>query len=183
MPLDVFQADRLVEQAGQICLPIVADPALPALVKFSRFYDVIARWKIDRKEFLLALLRVWYIDDNALLRQKVMAAGTQLYARCFTAIIQQGIAEGVLATPFAQEAGEIAFSLLTALGERIARVILSDEPPAQALPRTQAILAAYTDAFERVVGAPPNSLHIMDAETLREWFVTTPASAVVPAPQ
>jgi AcrR family transcriptional regulator len=175
--------DRMIEQAEQICLPIVEDPDLPTLEKFARFYEVIARWKTDRKDFLLALLRVWYIDDNALLRQKVMAAGTSIYTLYFTTIIQQGIAEGVLSTPFAQEAGEIAFSLLIALGERITRVILSDEPRPEALQRTQAILAAYTDAFERVVGAPPNSIHIMDAETLREWFVPTPESVSAPAPQ
>jgi hypothetical protein len=31
-------------------------------------------------------------------------------------------------------------------------------------------VAAYTDALERVLGAPAGSLTLMDAATLQEWF-------------
>ncbi len=32
-------------------------------------------------------------------------------------------------------------------------------------------IAAYTDALERVIGAPAGSLQLIDAETLREWVI------------
>jgi hypothetical protein len=33
------------------------------------------------------------------------------------------------------------------------------------------VVAAYNDALERVLGAPPGSLNLIDADTLNEWFV------------
>ena len=36
----------------------------------------------------------------------------------------------------------------------------------------QRTVAAYTDALERVLGAPPGSLSLVDDETLKEWVVS-----------
>jgi hypothetical protein len=33
-------------------------------------------------------------------------------------------------------------------------------------------IAALTDALERVLGTPPGALHLVDPETLKEWFVS-----------
>src|SRR4051794_14544761 len=54
--------DRMLQEAEQLLTPIVDDPQLPALEKFQRFFKASARWKSERKPFLLALMHVWYTD-------------------------------------------------------------------------------------------------------------------------
>ena len=66
--------ERLLTQAEQIILPIVQDENLPALEKIQRIFSTISRWKASQKEYLLALLSVWYSDDNAIVRQKMLTA-------------------------------------------------------------------------------------------------------------
>src|SRR5579883_1331842 len=70
--------ERMGEEALKILQPIVHDPQLPALDKFQRYLDTLNRWKVGRKDFFIALLRVWYADDNAIVRQKLDRKSTRL---------------------------------------------------------------------------------------------------------
>ena len=45
-------------------------------------------------------------------------------------------------------------------------------PKCDDLQRAESIAAAYNDALERVLGAPAGSLNLIDAQTLKEWFVS-----------
>src|SRR5690349_9269016 len=68
--------ERMQQEVEQIVQPIVQDPQLPALEKLHRFFATVSSWKTERKDFLLALLRIWYQDNNALVRQKLRTTGT-----------------------------------------------------------------------------------------------------------
>jgi AcrR family transcriptional regulator len=63
--------ERMQHESKQALLPIVQDPHLDALEKLQRFFDTSVRWKTARKAFLIELLRVWYTDHNAIVRQKL----------------------------------------------------------------------------------------------------------------
>ena len=39
-----------------------------------------------------------------------------------------------------------------------------------ALQRAEMMVIAYNDAVERILGAPKGSIHLMDTESLKEWF-------------
>ena len=58
------------------------------------------------------------------------------------------------------------------LGETLGRLLLSFELEHDDMLRIEGTVATYTDALERVLGAPKDSLQIVDAETLSEWFVS-----------
>jgi AcrR family transcriptional regulator len=161
--------ERMKEEAEEFLIPIAQDPHLPTLEKIQRFFDTAARWKTARKTYLLSLLRVWYADENAIVRQKVQASLIKETAPLLTGIIRQGIQEGILNTPFPDQAGEIVLFLLQSLGEAFIPLLLSGETKGDELQRTEGIVAAYTDALERILGAPKGSLQLMDNETLKEW--------------
>src|SRR5262245_8221715 len=69
--------ETLVERVGQEVLqlltPIVQDPHLSALEKLQRYIDTGVRWKTARKTLLIEVMRGWYVDHNAIVRQKMMA--------------------------------------------------------------------------------------------------------------
>jgi TetR/AcrR family transcriptional regulator, transcriptional repressor for nem operon len=168
--------EALIEQMRQeiepIILPIVDDPDLPALDKLHRFFNTTARWKTARKAYILSLLQVWYIDENALVRQKATTNVIKWVAPLLAGVIRQGIQEDTLATPFPDQSAEIVLSLLTSLGDAFKDLFFGNEPPSDKKQRATAVVAAYNDAMERVLSAPPGSLNLVDAETLNEWFVS-----------
>ena len=162
--------ERMGEEALHLLVPIVHDQALPALDKFQRYLATANRWKIGQKAFFLALLRVWFTDTNAIVRQKLLAIGIREIAPLLTEIIRQGVQEGVMTTTYPDQMGEVVASLAQDAGETIGALLLSFDPERAAIQRAERSVAAYTEAFERVLGVPAGSLTLVDDQTLKEWF-------------
>ncbi len=175
---DLLEAliDQMIEAVLQLVTPILEDPNRPAIEKFHRFLDATARWKTERKEYLLALFRNWYADENALVRQKQIDAIGREVAPLLTQIIRQGIQEGVFSTPFPEEASKMVLSVLQGLGDNIARMILTCDPSCDDLPYMSRLNAACSDGLERILGAPAGSLHLFDDELLKDWTVSSKES-------
>ncbi len=171
---DLLEAliDRMRQEAEPVILPVVNDPNLPALDKLHRFFDTGARWKTARKDYILSLTRVWYADDNALVRQKEQADLIRWATPLIVGIIRQGVQEGVFNTAFPDQVGELVLSLLYHIGDAMVGLIFSSEAREVELAYAEKLVAAYNDALERVLGAPAGSLNLMETETLKEWFVS-----------
>lgn len=163
--------ERIMDVVEQLLLPIVHDPHLPALEKFQRFCATLARWKTSQRTFLLALLRVWYTDENAIVRQKLHAANDKRTAPLLATIIRQGIQEGVMAVSYPDQIGEIVLSIMADLSEKLGRQLLSCEPNLATLHLMEETTAAYIEALERVLGVAKGSIYIVDSETLKLWVI------------
>lgn len=163
---------RIMDVVEQLLLPIVHDPHLSALEKFQRFCATLARWKTTQRTFLLALLRVWYTDDNAIVRQKLHTANDKRTVPLLTTIIRQGIQEGVMTVSYPDQIGEIVLSIMADLSEKLGMQLLSCEPDLATLQLMEDTTAAYTEALERVLGAARGSLYIVDSETLKLWVIS-----------
>ena len=85
--------DRAVDQLEQVLRPVVEDPALPALEKLNRFFARGSSWKVEHKAMLLPLMRVWYSDENVLVRQKVLDMAMGRLNPLLAAIFHQGLRE------------------------------------------------------------------------------------------
>ena len=163
--------DRMLQQAEAIVLPIADDPHLTALEKIQRYFDTVARWKTDRIDLMLALLRVWYTDDNILVRQKVTAQGLGVIMPPLTKIIRQGVEEGALATAYPDRVCEVIFSMMLAMSDKMAEILLAPATPKSILPQLESTLEVYTDAIEQVLGVSSGSLCLIDRKTLKKWAV------------
>ena len=163
--------ERMQQEALRLLSPIVENPHLPALEKLQRFFDTAVQWKTERKAFMIELTRVWYADHNAIVRQKMMAMLSRGAIPLLSEIFRQGIREGVFNIPFPDQVGAIYVALMQAVGDGFAELLLVDAPRGDELQRAERLVAAFTDALERVLGAPAGSLHLMDTESLKEWFV------------
>jgi hypothetical protein len=73
---------------------------------------------------------------------------------------------------YPEQVGEVVLSLALDLGETLGGLLLSFEPERDDMLHVKCIVAAYTDALERTLGAPRGSLQLVDDETLKEWFVS-----------
>jgi AcrR family transcriptional regulator len=168
--------DAMRDEALQILVPILHDPHLAALAKLQRFFDSASRWKTAQKSFVIALLRVWYTDDNAIVRQKLRASMVKQIGPLLTEVIQQGVQEGTFTALFPDQIGGVILPLMLDLSDTLAELLLSVGP--DDLQHIQLTVAAYTDALERVLGASTGSLQIVDEQTLREWMVSTHEEAM-----
>src|SRR5205085_6114725 len=119
--------ERIGQDAIQLLTPIVQDSHLPALEKLQRFFDAAVRWKTARKTIMIELLRVWYDDHNAIVRQKMMALWSRQALPLLTEIFHQGIQEGVLNIPFPDQVGIILLSFNQGIGDAFAELLLARE--------------------------------------------------------
>jgi AcrR family transcriptional regulator len=163
--------DRTGEEGMQLIRPVLTDPELNALQKLQIYFVSAMRWKTTQKAMLIPILRVWYSDDNALLRQKELAAGKKIMIPTLTDVLRQGIREGVLATPHPEQMVEVLVSLILGLSDALGELILAGQSGPTDLARVEATVMAYTYAIERALGAAPLSLKLIDMETMKQWFL------------
>ncbi len=162
--------NRMATQGIEVMTPIVEDEHLDATAKIMRLFNFAARWKTARKDVLLTLVKVWYADENALLRQKSQAALLPRISPLITQIIRQGNDEGVFHTRFPEQTCEIVFSLMMGIGDSMIKHLLQPDPHLEVIQYLEGLTTSYQDAIERVLGAAPGTLVLFDPSLLREWF-------------
>ena len=70
---------------------------------------------------MVTLGRVWYTDDNAIVRQKVDEAVREQRAPLLNEIVRQGIREGAFTIAYPDQAGDVILSLLQGMGNAHAK--------------------------------------------------------------
>ncbi len=162
--------EQMLDEAELVLRPIVEAKDLSAVEKMQRYLDTGGRWKVAQKAFMLDLLRVWHTDSNSLVRQKQETAAMKRIAPMLTEIISQGIAEGAFTTKYPDQFGSMILGLSRGIEEAISELLFAEEPPPDALQRLEAIMGAYSESFERILGAPAGSLPLGDGDILKEWL-------------
>jgi AcrR family transcriptional regulator len=166
--------ERMGERVEQLVLPIVHDRESGALDKLRRFFMALDQWKLAHKNLVFAFMRIWYGDENAIVRHKLYLARIKRLAPMLEEIISQGVEEGVLTAPYPDQTARMIISLFEDVAYATVELILATEHSPDDLPRLQRIVVATADALERVLGAPTGCLQYMTREELASWLV--PAS-------
>jgi AcrR family transcriptional regulator len=164
--------ERIQQESEKPLVSVIHDPRLTALEKLHRFFTTLDQMRIDQKSSVIELLRVWFTDNNAIVRQKVDEAVTERRTPLLNEVVYQGIREGVFTTRYPDQAGEIILSMLQGMGYTHARLLLSIDHISKEESCIQAIVnthAAYMDAIERVLGAPSGCLYRNNTESVRVW--------------
>src|SRR5262249_50330977 len=120
--------ERMSGEAEALLTPIAHDPHLPALDKLRRVFLALADWKTTRRAGVSAVLGVWYADDNAIVREKARAAMATRVAPLLSVIVQQGVREDVLATPYPDAVAGVAVALVQELSDALGRRLLAGGP-------------------------------------------------------
>src|SRR5215467_1763945 len=163
--------ERIVETATAELAPVADDPDRSALQKLEGVFGGLARWKAERKELLLALMRVWLSDENAIMREKSRQLTTIRLTPLLARIVRQGNAEGVFRTGSAEHVAAVFMSLVLGANETASRLFVAFQAGDISIENVERTLAAYVAAFERLLGLAPGSWPVEYAGTLREWFV------------
>jgi AcrR family transcriptional regulator len=174
--LEALVERMAAEQVETAFLSIMQDPHMTALEKLHWYFDMSTQWKTAKKDFVMELVKVWYSDENALARQKMLARTVKYLGPFFTEIISQGVREGLFTTPYPEFASQMTINMIYDLAYKSGQLLVSDHSESAeakqsaSLQRAEILFAAYSDALERVLGAPKGSIHLMADETMKVWF-------------
>jgi AcrR family transcriptional regulator len=152
---------------------IVDDPDLPALEKFRRFFATLDRARIELQPVIADLMRVWFADENAIVREKTDEVFVQRRAPLLNAIVRQGIQEGVFTTPFPDQAGLIILSITHGMGNAVLKLVLAFEQDRHQLHYIDDIVAANAaaaEAIERLLGASSHCMVRPTADDVIAWL-------------
>lgn len=161
--------ERMVIAATEAVAPVVADTSLSAPDKLARLFSGIARWKAERKDLVMALLRVWYSDDNAIARDKLRQRMIDRLAPMLGTIIAQGNAEGGFSVR-SPDSARVIVTLLQGAQDLAVELFFARQANAIPFDAVEGSFFAYTGALERILGVLPGSLRLIDESTLRMWF-------------
>jgi len=169
--------DRLADAVAARLAPVATEPGVAAVDKLGRFFAALAGWKSRRRDLLVALLRVWQSDDNAIVRQKLRPGIADRIAPLLVGVVDQGVREGVFTAPYPDRTARLIVSLVQDLNDQFATLMLAvtAQAPGQEDRRgpmrtVEHTVTAYTDALERILGAPTGSVLLVDPDVLRPWF-------------
>lgn len=162
--------DHIVAAAMEAVSPIVANPTLSAPQKLERLFSGIAGWKAERRELMLALLKVWYSDDNAIVRDKVRRSTVTGLVPLLFVIVEQGRVEGVFSTSSPDGAARAVVALLLGAQDMAGELFFVRQAGEIPFEVVAARFAGLAEALTRVLGAPIGSLSLIDDATLRLWF-------------
>jgi AcrR family transcriptional regulator len=161
--------ERMTETVLETLAPLVDDPTTTAIEKFEGIFAGIARWKGDRPDLVVELLRVWLSDENAIVREKYRHSITAKLVPLLSEIVAQGIAEGFTARS-PRETARVVVSLILGANQTAVDLYVARQADAVTFDEVLRNFAAYTDALERILGTPPGSLRLADEATLRHWY-------------
>ncbi len=162
--------ERMISDMEPHLRLIVNDTSSSALEKLQRYYETAVRWKTEQKEIIFELIRIWYADENIIVRQKLTAKSLARITPLLTEIIQQGVDEGVFNTAYPEFISQVNLYLLQGLSDAFVELLFAPKVDPAALQKSIALFAAYNDALVRILGAPKNSIQLMDQDTLADWF-------------
>jgi AcrR family transcriptional regulator len=162
--------DRFADGAMAGLAPVLADPDLPALRKLEKVFAGIARWKADQKELVLAILEVWNSDGNAIVREKLRRLTERIMVPLLSAVVRQGVNEGVFLVDSPTETAMVLVSLMEGFQQQASDLFIARQAGTVTFEVVQRSVAANTEAFERILGIPKGSLTLTSEPTLRFWF-------------
>jgi len=169
---DLLEAiiERISDAAIASLHPAIDAPDLSSLQRFELVFGGIARWKSERTELVMALIETWTADDNAIVREKSRKNVVGRMVPLLASIIAQGQAEGRFAGLDPEATGRVLVALMLGANETATDLYFGRQAGVVSFETVECRLAAFQQAFERVLDLPSGSLVLVDRAVLVQWF-------------
>ena len=170
--LDLLEAvvDRMGDAVEATWADPLTRPGLSAQERLESVFALTAQWKNARKELVLGILDAWMSDRNAIVREKFR----QLVARRMTGllerILRQGVEDGDFTVADPESTAKVIVALIQGTQEWAGELFIARQDGRATYEEVKRSFAAYSEAFERIVGLPRHSVHFVSEETLQLWF-------------
>jgi AcrR family transcriptional regulator len=161
---------RMVEQAWAMLASIVDDPELTAVEKLDGLFSGLAEFKAERRELVLRIIETWRSDDNAIVREKFRRATIGRLSPLLGTIIRQGIDEGSFDSSDPDPLAAVLAALVMGANEAAFDLYVARQAGDIELSEVERRLAAFSNAFERLLGLRQGSLPLANPEVIHQWY-------------
>ncbi len=144
-----------------------------ALEEARSMLSFILAFKTENRRLMMAYAKVFYRDENILLRHSLERSYAERLVPIFAHVIEQGVREGVFDVEDPTETAEvILFLMYGGLGERIGPMLNAvDEHPEYLDVILKKVLAVET-AMGRILGIKGGTFKIYDIEAVKRFFAS-----------
>jgi len=162
--------ERMADEATPTVQPMLDDPDRTAIDKLERLIQGMAAFKAERKDLVLGILQVWLSNDNAVVRERARRLVRTRLQPWLDGIVRQGLAEGAFSSGYPDQLASVLTTLVQGMSELASELWVGRQLGSVTLEEVTRTFDAYHEAFERIAGARPGSLHFLDEPTLEFWF-------------
>ena len=167
--LEAWSEDMLVQYRGVIG-GLLDQPGLNAKTKWETLLRRTHQWEIGQKDIMLSFFRIINMDENLQLKHNFMQKVSALLAEYYEAILCQGNEERVFDVPSPDVTARLMVSVVNGFSEELTRKMLSNDKISELLDEVVVEVKATQLVLERMVGATPGSLPLIDDQLLQAWF-------------
>jgi hypothetical protein len=115
-------------------------------------------------------MKVWYSDDNAIVREKLRHEQIHRVTPHIAAIIRQGVSEGTFALADPDQMARVVLALILDTGDEAGELFVARQAGQIDYDTVLRRFETYQLALERLLGVSPGTLQVIDPEMLRLWF-------------
>lgn len=163
-------SDDMLDQYRQVIGGLVEDPNLSALTKWEILLRRTNQWEIGQKEIMLGFFKIINMDENLQLKHNFMQKVSALLAGYYEVILRQGNQEKVFDAPSTTVTARLMVSVLNGFSEELTRKMLKADKMSDLLDEVVVEVTATQLVLERMVGAKPGCMPLIDDELLHAWF-------------
>jgi AcrR family transcriptional regulator len=162
---------RLVDAALAAIEPAVTDPNRSALEQFDALFSGLAEYKTERKEFMIALMRVWLSDENVMMRERCRRGALARITPLIAQVIRKGVSEGSFRAVPPDNTARVLASLVMGLNEAATDLFVAGQLGAVVFEEGASLVTAFGEAFEQILGTAPGALGFERRwAVVRDWF-------------
>jgi AcrR family transcriptional regulator len=169
---DLLEAvvERMADGVEQGWAPIMERPGVSAIERLEGLFATTAQYKNARRDLSLALLEAWLSDSNAILRERLRLMVGRRLTPVLERILRQGADSGELRISEPEGTARVIVALILGSQEAAARLFVARQANAVSYEDVERHFAAFTEAFNRILGLEPGRLSLTDPPTMRLWF-------------
>lgn len=161
--------ERMTSRTADAVRVLVDGPG-DAVTTFAAVVHAMPAGQPGNRELMLALLQVWYADDNAALREATRQASHSALRPSLETLLARGRDEGAFTVGPAAGASDVLATLLLGMSDAAARSWLARQRGEITLDEGLVVLESYADAAERVLGVAPGTAFPRSPELVRSWL-------------
>lgn len=161
--------DRLADEIYLQINPIAEDPQLTGLQKMNAYFRKAGMLKMEHIELLMPIVKVWYLDENMLVREKLTAKSSQIIAPILARFVRQGITEGDFKNSYSDLIGDVIYRVFLDMANSVTELLLVKNPEDFDEVKFDDHMRVYTRVIENILGAQPGSVVIISDGIMKEW--------------
>jgi AcrR family transcriptional regulator len=156
---------------------VMAPEGLNAIKRLNAFFITIRDFKVENIELMRVLMQVLYREENLILRHKMFKKTIESLTPLLVKILEQGEKERVFHLENIRDTAELVFSMALGFSDIVVHLLFQSKGSGTDIDALETKMKVYQRSIERILGADPGSLAIVDRRIIKIFTVNHPAEA------